>query len=40
MTDSSPTTGAIRFLLNDREVRLDTVGPTTTLLDFLRIERG
>ena len=39
MTNSSPTTGAIRFLLNDREVRLDTVGPTTTLLDFLRIER-
>jgi xanthine dehydrogenase small subunit len=29
----------IRFLLNDREVRLDRVGPADTLLDFLRIDR-
>ncbi|PRY22228.1 xanthine dehydrogenase small subunit [Aliiruegeria haliotis] len=29
----------IRFLLNDREVSLDTVGADDTVLDFLRIDR-
>jgi xanthine dehydrogenase small subunit len=29
----------VRFLLNDREVRLDAVAPQDTLLDFLRIDR-
>ena len=29
----------IRFLLNDREVRLSKVGPSDTLLDFLRLDQ-
>ncbi|MFV0302965.1 MAG: 2Fe-2S iron-sulfur cluster-binding protein, partial [Paracoccus sp. (in: a-proteobacteria)] len=32
-------TGELRFLLNDREVTLSTVGGSDTLLDFLRIDR-
>ncbi|OQP87641.1 xanthine dehydrogenase small subunit [Rhizobium rhizosphaerae] len=36
MTDESR---AIRFILNDRTVTLDDVGPTTTLLDYLRLSR-
>ena len=30
---------AIRFVLNDRDVELNTVGASDTLLDFLRIDR-
>ncbi len=37
---SNNVRNSIRFLLNDREVNLDAVGPSSTLLDFLRIERG
>ncbi len=33
------TRSEIRFILNEREVRLRTVGASDTLLDFLRIER-
>ncbi|WP_438752592.1 xanthine dehydrogenase small subunit [Pararhizobium sp. O133] len=36
MTQSA---GSIRFILNDREVVLDSLKPTSTLLDFLRLER-
>lgn len=35
---ASPRT-EIRFLLNDREVRLSEVGPSDTLLDHLRLEQ-
>lgn len=38
--ESTSARTSIRFLLNDREVSLDSVSPTSTLLDFLRIERG
>ncbi len=31
--------GSIRFILNDREIALDSLKPTATLLDFLRLER-
>ncbi|MCQ0970830.1 xanthine dehydrogenase small subunit [Paracoccus sp. TK19116] len=31
--------GELRFLLNDREIALDAVGPADTLLDFLRIDQ-
>lgn len=31
---------SIRFLLNDREVELTDIAATTTLLDFLRLDRG
>ena len=34
-----PSSGSIRFLLNDREIALTSVAPTATLLDFLRLER-
>lgn len=37
---SSSVRNSIRFLLNDREINLDSVGPSSTLLDFLRIDRG
>lgn len=30
----------VRFYLNDQLVRLDALAPDTTLLDFLRLERG
>ena len=30
----------IRFLLNDRVVRLDALAPDATLLDFLRLDQG
>jgi len=36
MTQSA---GGIRFILNDREIVLDTLQPTATLLDFLRLEK-
>ena len=29
----------IRFVLNDRDIALDAVGPSETLLDFLRLDR-
>ncbi len=32
-------TGSISFILNDREVALSDIAPTTTLLDYLRLER-
>ncbi|MCZ4091916.1 xanthine dehydrogenase small subunit [Sinorhizobium psoraleae] len=32
-------TDSIRFILNDTEVAVSEVAPTTTLLDFLRLER-
>ncbi|PHQ66321.1 MAG: xanthine dehydrogenase small subunit, partial [Paracoccus sp.] len=32
-------TPELRFLLNDREIRLTEVGAADTLLDFLRIDR-
>ncbi|OCP09676.1 MULTISPECIES: xanthine dehydrogenase small subunit [unclassified Ensifer] len=31
--------GSISFILNDREVALSDIAPTTTLLDYLRLER-
>ncbi|WDR04117.1 xanthine dehydrogenase small subunit [Devosia algicola] len=31
--------GAIRFILNNEEISLTEVSPTTTLLDFLRLDR-
>ncbi|TCL93629.1 xanthine dehydrogenase small subunit [Rhizobium sp. PP-WC-2G-219] len=36
---ANPSSGSIRFLLNDREIDLKTVAPAATLLDFLRLER-
>lgn len=30
---------SIRFILNDSEIVLSDVAPTSTLLDFLRLER-
>ncbi len=35
-----PTRSEIRFLLNDKEVRLSDFSPSLTLLDYLRLERG
>ncbi|WP_077960143.1 xanthine dehydrogenase small subunit [Ensifer adhaerens] len=32
-------TGSISFVLNNREITLSDVAPTTTLLDYLRLER-
>jgi xanthine dehydrogenase small subunit len=34
------TRNEIRFLLNAREVRISTAGPSDTLLDFLRLDQG
>ena len=35
-----PVSTTLNFILNDEEVRLDAVGATTTLLDYLRLTRN
>ncbi len=35
----SMTSRSIRFILNDTDVVIDALSPTTTLLDYLRLER-
>ncbi|MFB2550570.1 xanthine dehydrogenase small subunit [Ensifer soli] len=35
----SETTSRIRFILNDRPVAIETIAPTATLLDYLRLTR-
>ncbi len=39
MTGTIASRNELRFLLNDREVRLDACPPTLTLLDWLRLDR-